>query len=1046
MKKLHIALIAFMLALPAVCAAWENPIVVGTTARFTVITPGCIRMEYSASGTFVDARSLFAVNRSARWNGFTLTRAGGTTTIETPKLKLVYRADGRTFSAKNLEIIVKAATGRTRWTPGIANRHNLGGTNRTLDGVVEEVPIQNGLLSRDGWYMHDDSRRPLLTGDWQMQRPASSGTDLYFFAYGTDYKAALKDLAAISGGVPLPRKYAFGSWYSRYWPYTSDEYREIVEEYDRNDFPLDVMVMDMDWHKDGWTGWSWNRKLLPDAEELLTWFHTKNLAVTLNLHPADGVGPHEDMYGAFMREMGVDVSKHPDSVLSYDAANKKYMETLLRHTHDPLEDAGVDFWWLDWQQFEKTRGNPELNNLEWLNGLYFKQSQRKGRRGLSFSRWGGWGDHRNPIHFSGDAGSKWPMLEFEVPFTTAAGNVGCFFWSHDIGGHMGGFFPETNCRWNQFGAVSAALRVHSTRDATMDKRPWIRDSIYTVSQRIAFHLRSELFPYIYSSARRSVTEMIPLTAPMYIDHPEKDIAYEVPQEYMFGPALLAAPISSPGIGPGKVAAQHVWFPAGTWYNWFTGERYDGSEKIHSVLADINEFPLYAKAGVPVTLQHYTKRMASEPLKEVVIRTFPGTRGARTSAALYEDDGVSRAYETGNCAITAITYERAGDRHTVTVGPAQGRYDGQAASRSYVIEIPCTRPTAAATVNGVDAECTYDVRLQMNRVTTRGFSVGDRVVVTVTAADADPSVARSAAEIRRMAAVLGKGAPTGGRIDDAAMTALMEQLPAGSADKAAALMRGITVKPKIGRVEVIRGADSKTEGAFKLSIEDVFGRENTRVLDRTFTLAKGARISLPVPEQRVERLGVTTVRFLTLDYASGGKKYSVREKIAEKESAVRHWNLIGPFPFDKRQGIADAVYGPEQESVFPMEKTYASAGGAEVRWQKGVSGPEDVVDLGALVKGTDCLAYALVYLRSDRRQPVKFMASSDDGIEMFLNGTKIHSNNVMRGIDQGTDRVDAQLRNGVNTLLVKISQGAGGWAFRIRAETDIPIESSVTPFN
>ncbi len=732
----------------AFCSAAENPVVVRTSARFTVITPRCIRMEYSAAGNFIDDRSLFAVNRHAASNEFSLTSAGGTTCIETPAMKVVYRPDGKQFSSENLEIMVKAVKGGARWIPGMRSSRNLGGTNRTLDQVAGEVPIQDGLLSRDGWYMHDDSRRPLLTDDWEKQRPLTAGTDWYFFAYGTDYKAALKDLAAISGSIPLPRKYVLGSWYSRYWPYTSSEYREIVDEYDAHGFPLDVMVMDMDWHKDGWTGWSWNRKLLPDAESLLTWFHGKNLAVTLNLHPADGVGHQEDMYKKFMQDMGVDAANHPDSVIAYDAADKKYMETLFRDTHDPLEKEGVDFWWVDWQQFGPTRGNPELNNLEWLNHLYFQQAGRKGQRGISFSRWGGWGDHRNPIHFSGDAGTRWPMLEFEVPFTAAAGNVGCFFWSHDIGGHMGGFFPETNCRWVQFGAVSAALRLHSTRDATMDKRPWIRDSIYTVSQRIAFHLRSELFPYIYSSAWHSVSDVVPLTAPMYIDHPETEIAYHVPQEYMFGPALLAAPITSPGVGPKKVASQQIWFPDGRWYNWFTGEQFEGSKKLMSVLADIDEFPLYAKAGVPVPLQQYTKRMATEPLKRVVIRTFPGPDACRDTVTLYEDDGVSNEYLKGKHAATAIVYARAHNRHEITIRPAVGSYDGQVQERSYVVEIPCTKRSAHASVNGAEMSPEYDEGMMVNRVTTGVVPIGREVIVRIEAADADPATLRSNAAARR----------------------------------------------------------------------------------------------------------------------------------------------------------------------------------------------------------------------------------------------------------------------------------------------------------
>jgi hypothetical protein len=113
----------------------------------------------------------------------------------------------------------------------------------------------------------------------------------------------------------------------------------------------------------------------------------------------------------------------------------------------------------------------------------------------------------------------------------------------------------------------------------------------------------------------------------------------------------------------------------------------------------------------------------------------------------------------------------------------------------------------------------------------------------------------------------------------------------------------------------------------------------------------------------------------------------------------------------------------------------------LHWQKIESGNDDVIDLGNVLKGTDCIAYARVFLKSDRDQTVKFGASSDDGIEIFLNNTKIHSNNVMRGVDPAVDVVEGLVRKGVNTLLVKVSQGSGGWAFRMRVDAKYPIESA-----
>lgn len=171
--------------------------------------------------------------------------------------------------------------------------------------------------------------------------------------------------------------------------------------------------------------------------------------MVLNVHPAGGVAPDEAMYEAFMRDMEEDPAT--GATLPFDATNRKHLDTLFRHIHDPLERAGVDFWWLDWQQERKTAGIPGLTNQAWLNHYYHRQTARGDRRGMGLSRWGGWGDHRNVIHFSGDAEALWSVLRFELPFTTTAANVGCFFWSHDIGRHQGSRDEESYTRWIQFG-------------------------------------------------------------------------------------------------------------------------------------------------------------------------------------------------------------------------------------------------------------------------------------------------------------------------------------------------------------------------------------------------------------------------------------------------------------------------------------------------------------------------------------------------------------------------------------------------------------------
>jgi len=659
------------------------------TARFTVVHPNCIRIE---EAPFTSERSLFAVSRQPP------PVTGRDVRLDTGAIRLRYRADGKPLSAHNLQAWIRHGKRWVTWQPGQHQTGNLGGTAHTLDNWVGAQAVPAGLLSRDGWFLLDDSTRPVLARGWARAR-REVGKDWYLFGYGADYRGAFQALAAIAGPVPLPRRCTLGAWYSRYWPHTAADYRRIVAEYERHGFPLDVVVMDMDWHINDarrapgariifgtqvWTGYTWDRRLIPNPPALLAWLHRQGLKVTLNDHPADGVQPHEEMYRAFMRALGRSVAGRP--TVLFDAGDREYLERFYDFTHVPREKEGVDFWWLDWQQRRETRSISELTNLEWLNHYYYRRSRESGKRGQSFSRWAGWGDHRHPIHFSGDAHSGWPMLAFEVPFTATAGNVGCFFWSHDIGGHQGGRNEESYVRWCQFGAVSAALRSHSTRSPEMDRRPWKHPAWACRSMKRSFRLRSELFPYIYTSVAQACRETFPFIRPMYLMEPKSAAAYRNPQQFMLGDHVLVAPITEPGVGSRRQARQVVWFPKGIWYNFFTGERFVGPQE-RLVAADIDEFPLYVRGGVPVPMQPYTNRMTHGVGKELIIRCWPGQSGA---SELYEDDGETESYRKGQCARTPLRYSRRGKRVRIEIGPTVGSFPGQVTERAVTIQLPGTR--------------------------------------------------------------------------------------------------------------------------------------------------------------------------------------------------------------------------------------------------------------------------------------------------------------------------------------------------------------------
>ncbi|MEE8169584.1 MAG: TIM-barrel domain-containing protein, partial [Phycisphaerae bacterium] len=285
--------------------------VVEGNARFTILAPELIRLEWSPNGEFEDRASLAFINRWMPLPEYRKRRVNGELVLETDALTLHYRPDGKPFNKDNLFIEFKVSGKRQRWQPGMEDRGNLGGTVRTLDNVSGACSLEPGLLSRDGWTLVDDSRTPLLRGDdppTAAARANPEAIDWYFFGFGHKYKKALLYYMQLGGRIPLPPRYAFGSWWSRYWAYSDADLRQLVKEFDEHDVPLDVLVVDMDWHLDGWTGYTWNPDYFPDPEAFLQWAHDQGLHVTLNLHPADGVGRHEAAFADVAAAMELDAA------------------------------------------------------------------------------------------------------------------------------------------------------------------------------------------------------------------------------------------------------------------------------------------------------------------------------------------------------------------------------------------------------------------------------------------------------------------------------------------------------------------------------------------------------------------------------------------------------------------------------------------------------------------------------------------------------------------------------------------------------------------
>jgi len=654
--------------------------------RITVLTARLLRIEYNPTSLFEDRPSQVFWYRMQPVPDFEVNRSGSRLEVSTSHLHVTYQT-GKPLHANTLQILLKES--KVTWRYGDKNQGDLKGTYRTLDTIDGRVPLEPGLLSRAGWVVVDDSKTLVFNeGGWLEPRGAPEGTqDLYFFGYGRAFQECLRDYRKVAGDVPLIPRWALGNWWSRYWDYTHNELCQLIEDFQQHEIPLSVCIIDMDWHItdtgntcSGWTGYTWNRELFPDPDATIATIHRAGLKTALNLHPAEGIHPHEAQYEAFCKELGVDPTT--GEPVPFNLADPAFTRQYFELLHHPEEERGVDFWWIDWQQGTLS-GMPGLDPLWWLNHLHFYDLGRDGRkRPFIFSRWGGLGNHRYPIGFSGDTIITWDSLAFQPFFTATAANIGYGWWSHDIGGHFGGIEePELYTRWVQYGLLSPILRLHSTKNPMLERRPFAYDAETLRITREAMQLRHAFIPYLYTMAWRDHAKGIVPVRPMYHDHPEEGAAYHCPDQYAFGSELVAAPFVRPMDQETRLSRSLVWLPEGGW-GFFSGTYYPAGH--HAVYGNLEDIPLFVTPGAIVPLGSLTGWGGIENPNQLTIHIFPG---ADNHFELYEDDGETNAYQRGNFTLTPFDLKwEVSAGMTFTIGPARGDLALVPGEREYVLKL------------------------------------------------------------------------------------------------------------------------------------------------------------------------------------------------------------------------------------------------------------------------------------------------------------------------------------------------------------------------
>jgi alpha-glucosidase/alpha-D-xyloside xylohydrolase len=520
---------------------------------------------------------------------------------------------------------------------------NGAGDNLRIFGARNPIPWVMG----EGWgiFFHEPGGRFDLTGDAGIFRPSdvARGQDLFLCVSQTP-AGLLRQYAEITGYPHLPARWTLGFQQSHR---TLDSREQILGEaktFREKKLPCDALIyLGTGFCPSGWnTGhgsFAFNEAVFPDPEAMIQEFHELDFKVVLHV-----VNPPENLHGK-VTDTGLAAS------VPADAAN--YWQQ-----HVPLVKLGVDGWWPDEGDVLPVDSRLVRNRMYWEGGRMTTPSRRPFALHRNcyagIQRWG-W-------LWSGDTASTWKTLETQIMMGIDAGLSGVPYWGTDIGGFVPTreFTAELFVRWFQFGAFCPSFRCHGR--TWQLRRPWGWDTgSYGPSEmgpnaaaflpkpedlhnaavepicRKYMNTRSQLMPYLYSATWETHKTGLPLIRSLGLAFPDDEAAWATADAYLFGPSLLVAPVFEQGATERK-----VYFPAGGWYDFWTGARLEGGKSV-TVPAALDTLPLFVRAGsiVPTgPVKQYAAEHSAEPVRLTI---YPGADGR---FQLYDDDGLSFGYEKG----------------------------------------------------------------------------------------------------------------------------------------------------------------------------------------------------------------------------------------------------------------------------------------------------------------------------------------------------------------------------------------------------------------
>jgi alpha-glucosidase len=558
---------------------------------------------------------------------------------------------------------------------------------------------------------------------------AEGGSLVYYVFCGPTPADVLHRYTELTGRTPMPPLWSLGNQQCRYSYMDEEEVREVARGFRDRDIPCDVIYLDIH-YMDGYRVFTWDEERFPEPEGLIAELKELGFRVVTIVDP--GVKADEN-YPVYVegRERDLfcktlDGEEYHNVVWPGMCAFPDFTNPRTREwwgeNHRALLERGVSGIWCDMNEpsmfvprnstmpgdvVHPGGPNGEAKYHAQVHNTYGSLMARAAREGLLklrpgerpfvITRAGYAGLQRHALQWTGDNSSWWEHLWMSMPQLQNLGLSGVAWAGVDVGGFWGDANGELLARFTEFGIFQPFCRNH-TAIGTRRQEPWAFGEPYESVCRKMLKLRQRLIPYLYTLFAGCHESGAPILRPLLFEYPEDETTYTADDEFLLGDALLIAPVSRPGI-----EHRHVYLPRGTWFHYWTGERFDGPAHVLAH-APLGEPPLYVRANAAVPMGPETSHTGERALDPLTFLLYPA-EGADESV-VYEDAGDGFGYEDGEYARRAVSCEESAGVVTVRFGERRGSFVPEREESRLELRTFSSAPDSVR-VDGESAESHYD---------------------------------------------------------------------------------------------------------------------------------------------------------------------------------------------------------------------------------------------------------------------------------------------------------------------------------------------------